>query len=133
MAVPGRAVPENAPQELADSELFAVDAYLREFDATVADVDAEAAGELGRGLDPGRRQHVGVRRAEAVGVVEPPGVEAETEQQPERVGPVVERRPVVVGLGRPHQRVQLVGIEAVAVRLDLGADPVAAWQASRLS
>ena len=41
MAVPGRAVPENAPQELADSELFAVDAYLREFDATVADVDAE--------------------------------------------------------------------------------------------
>jgi len=41
MAVPGRAVPENAPEDLARSELFAVDAYLREFDATVADVDAE--------------------------------------------------------------------------------------------
>ena len=35
MAVPGRHVPENAPAELAESELFSVDAYCREFDATV--------------------------------------------------------------------------------------------------
>ena len=41
MAVPGRQVPENAPQELAESELFSVDAYLREFDATVEEVDAD--------------------------------------------------------------------------------------------
>jgi misacylated tRNA(Ala) deacylase len=41
MAVPGRAVPENAPAELAESELFAVDAYRREFDATVVEADDE--------------------------------------------------------------------------------------------
>ena len=41
MAVPGRAVPENAPAELVESELFAVDAYLREFDATVVEADDE--------------------------------------------------------------------------------------------
>jgi len=41
MAVPGRAVPENAPAELVESELFAVDAYRREFDATVVEADDE--------------------------------------------------------------------------------------------
>ncbi|MGZ4443894.1 MAG: alanyl-tRNA editing protein [Nocardioidaceae bacterium] len=41
MAVPGQPVPEGAPADLAESELFAVDAYLREFDAEVAEVDAE--------------------------------------------------------------------------------------------
>jgi misacylated tRNA(Ala) deacylase len=32
-------VPDNAPADLAGTELFAVDAYLREFDATVEEVD----------------------------------------------------------------------------------------------
>jgi misacylated tRNA(Ala) deacylase len=41
MAVPGQAVPENAPEELARTELFAIDAYLREFDSMVDGVDAE--------------------------------------------------------------------------------------------
>ena len=44
MAVPGRSgapVPDNAPEELAARELFAVDAYLREFEARVEEVDAE--------------------------------------------------------------------------------------------
>ncbi len=41
MAVPGRRVPEGAPADLAASELFAVDAYLRSFDATVSAVDRE--------------------------------------------------------------------------------------------
>ena len=41
MAVPGQAVPDNAPEDLARSELFAIDAYLREFDSTVDEVDAE--------------------------------------------------------------------------------------------
>jgi misacylated tRNA(Ala) deacylase len=41
MAVPGRAVPEGAPDDLARTELFAVDAYQRSFDAAVADVDRE--------------------------------------------------------------------------------------------
>ncbi|MPZ95961.1 MAG: alanyl-tRNA editing protein [Propionibacteriales bacterium] len=41
MAVPGRQVPTGAPPELVDSELFAVDAYLREFDSEVLDVDRE--------------------------------------------------------------------------------------------
>ena len=41
MAVPGRRVPEGAPAALADTELFCVDAYLREFDARVEEVDAE--------------------------------------------------------------------------------------------
>lgn len=41
MAVPGRRVPAGAPADLAGTELFAVDAYLRSFDAQVAEVDAE--------------------------------------------------------------------------------------------
>jgi misacylated tRNA(Ala) deacylase len=41
MAVPGRPVPPGAPDDLARAELFAVDAYLREFDADIADVDRE--------------------------------------------------------------------------------------------
>src|SRR5262245_18145707 len=41
MAVPGQRIPDNAPHGLAETELFAVDAYLREFDATVAEVDTE--------------------------------------------------------------------------------------------
>ncbi len=41
MAVPGQPVPKGAPGELADTELFSVDAYLREFDAEVVDRDEE--------------------------------------------------------------------------------------------
>ena len=43
MAVPGRpgGVPEGAPAELAERELFSVDAYLRQFDAAVEEVDRE--------------------------------------------------------------------------------------------
>ncbi|WP_020384933.1 alanyl-tRNA editing protein [Kribbella catacumbae] len=41
MAVPGRHVPINAPAELADTELFAIDAYLREFESPVVEVDEE--------------------------------------------------------------------------------------------
>ncbi|NUR07094.1 MAG: alanyl-tRNA editing protein [Nocardioidaceae bacterium] len=49
MAVPGRPVPEGAPRDLAESELFSVDAYLREFEAAVEEVDPEAGRvRLGR-------------------------------------------------------------------------------------
>ncbi len=42
MAVPGRPpVPTGAPADLAERELFSVDAYLRTFDAAVEDVDTE--------------------------------------------------------------------------------------------
>jgi misacylated tRNA(Ala) deacylase len=41
MAVPGRRVPQGAPRELADTELFSVDAYLRDFEARVEEVDAD--------------------------------------------------------------------------------------------
>lgn len=41
MAVPGRRAPAGAPIELVDTELFAVDAYLRDFDSPVAEVDRE--------------------------------------------------------------------------------------------
>ena len=41
MAVPGRAVPPNAPADLAARELFSVDAYLRRFEAPVEQVDEE--------------------------------------------------------------------------------------------
>ncbi len=41
MAVPGSRIPDNAPEDLARRELFAVDAYLREFDSAVEDVDTE--------------------------------------------------------------------------------------------
>lgn len=41
MAVPGRPAPAGAPPELASSELFAVDAYLRDFDADVVEVDRD--------------------------------------------------------------------------------------------
>jgi len=41
MAVPGRRVPDNAPAALAETELFSVDAYCREFGATVLEVDAD--------------------------------------------------------------------------------------------
>jgi misacylated tRNA(Ala) deacylase len=41
MAVPGSRIPANAPADLAGRELFSVDAYLREFDATVEAVDRE--------------------------------------------------------------------------------------------
>src|SRR3954452_12342501 len=40
MAVPGRPVPAGAPAELVATELFSVDAYLREFDASVEEVDS---------------------------------------------------------------------------------------------
>jgi misacylated tRNA(Ala) deacylase len=42
MAVPGRRVPEGAPADLVATELFAVDAYLREFEARVEEVDPQA-------------------------------------------------------------------------------------------
>ena len=42
MAVPGRPVPAGAPADLAQRELFAVDAYLRDFEASVDDVDPDA-------------------------------------------------------------------------------------------
>ena len=41
MAVPGRPVPEGAPADLVQTELFAVDAYLRDFEARVESVDTE--------------------------------------------------------------------------------------------
>ncbi|TWD84737.1 misacylated tRNA(Ala) deacylase [Kribbella amoyensis] len=41
MAVPGRKVPASAPAGLADTELFAVDAYRRDFDSPVIAVDPE--------------------------------------------------------------------------------------------
>jgi misacylated tRNA(Ala) deacylase len=41
MAVPGRRVPEGAPADVAERELFSVDAYLRDFDAEVEHVDPE--------------------------------------------------------------------------------------------
>jgi misacylated tRNA(Ala) deacylase len=41
MAVPGRRIPDNAPRGLAETELFAVDSYLREFEAAVTQVDEE--------------------------------------------------------------------------------------------
>jgi len=41
VAVPGRDVPPNAPGELAATELFAVDAYLRSFEAVVDEVDPD--------------------------------------------------------------------------------------------
>jgi misacylated tRNA(Ala) deacylase len=39
--VPGRPVAAGAPEQLAQTELFSVDAYRRDFDATVTDVDPE--------------------------------------------------------------------------------------------
>lgn len=39
MAVPGTRMPSGAPEGLVDTELFAVDAYTREFDSMVVDVD----------------------------------------------------------------------------------------------
>ena len=39
MAVPGRTTPAGAPPGLARTELFSVDAYLRDFEARVEDVD----------------------------------------------------------------------------------------------
>ena len=41
MAVPGRKIPEGAPAGLAKTELFSVDAYLRDFEAAVEQVDRE--------------------------------------------------------------------------------------------
>ncbi len=41
MAVPGHKVPDGAPPGLAETELFSVDAYVREFEATVEQVDRE--------------------------------------------------------------------------------------------
>ena len=41
MGVPGRSQPAPPPPELAQSELFAVDAYLHDFDSRVVEVDQE--------------------------------------------------------------------------------------------
>jgi misacylated tRNA(Ala) deacylase len=41
MAVPGRQVPDNAPADLVETELFSVDAYLRDFEADVLEVDPD--------------------------------------------------------------------------------------------
>jgi misacylated tRNA(Ala) deacylase len=42
MAVPGSKVPAGAPADLVATELFAVDAYRRDFDSAVVDVDRES-------------------------------------------------------------------------------------------
>ena len=42
MAVPGRREPEGSPGDVAETELFAVDAYRRRFDAAVVGADREA-------------------------------------------------------------------------------------------
>jgi misacylated tRNA(Ala) deacylase len=42
VAVPGRPVPVGAPPGLAATELFSVDAYVAEFEASVEDVDTDA-------------------------------------------------------------------------------------------
>ncbi len=41
MPVPGNEPPANAPAQLAETELFAVDAYLRSFDSAVLEVDPD--------------------------------------------------------------------------------------------
>jgi misacylated tRNA(Ala) deacylase len=41
MAVPGQRIPAGAPAALAETELFSVDAYLRDFEASVDEVDRE--------------------------------------------------------------------------------------------
>src|SRR5215510_8396965 len=43
MAVPGKpdSTPQGAPAQLAETELFAVDAYLASFEATVLEADVE--------------------------------------------------------------------------------------------
>ncbi len=41
MAVPGRRTPQGAPAVLAETELFSVDAYVRDFEAVVDQVDRE--------------------------------------------------------------------------------------------
>jgi misacylated tRNA(Ala) deacylase len=41
MAVPGQKIPADAPAELARTELFSIDAYLRDFGAAVEEVDAD--------------------------------------------------------------------------------------------
>src|SRR3954466_7444688 len=41
MAVPGQRIPDNAPAGLAETELFAVDAYVRDFESAVAELDPE--------------------------------------------------------------------------------------------
>jgi misacylated tRNA(Ala) deacylase len=50
MAVRGRRVPTGAPAALAGTELFSVDAYLRDFDATVEHVDRDQ-GRIWHWLD----------------------------------------------------------------------------------
>src|ERR1700754_2018935 len=42
MAVPGNRVPAGAPAGLVDTELFAVDAYRRDFDSSVVELDRES-------------------------------------------------------------------------------------------
>ena len=47
MAVPGESQPTTTPPpELADTELFAVDAYRRDFEAVIDDVDRDGARVL---------------------------------------------------------------------------------------
>ncbi|MGH3334089.1 MAG: alanyl-tRNA editing protein [Nocardioidaceae bacterium] len=41
MAVPGQKIPQDAPSDLAQTELFSIDAYMRDFEADVVDVDRE--------------------------------------------------------------------------------------------
>ena len=73
MAVPGRPVPAGAPADLAQRELFAVDAYLRDFEASVDEVDPDAgrvalsrtAFYPGGGGQPHRRGCAGTRPAKA--------------------------------------------------------------------
>ncbi len=41
MAVPGQKIPQDAPSDLARTELFSIDAYMRDFEADVVEVDRE--------------------------------------------------------------------------------------------
>ena len=111
MAVPGRAVPEGAPDDLARTEPFAVDAYQRSFDAAVADVDREqnrvllgrtafypgavasrttSAPDLGRRRRPGREGGPGPRHRPDLALARPeddlpsPGTEVAGELDWER-------------------------------------------------
>ena len=80
MAVPGRALPPNAPTGLASTELFAVDAYLRQF---------EALGRAGRRRAAASRSADGVlprRRRSAARPRQPALVRRRSGRDPRRQG-----------------------------------------------
>src|SRR4051794_13080338 len=87
----------------------------------VAHVDAEAAAELGGIGQAHRCQQAVVPVTEPLRIALVLGEQPQAEEEAVRVGPVVEVAAVVVGLHRPHVRVQRGLVEAVAVGLALGA------------